>query len=153
MGTRKVSWPRILPITWSQKKITKWKPQIIPHADLDARLDTPRWVNAVSDALKIHPDMVYLIAGTSGRPVRPLNPQALAEAQKDYTNRIKHSGFKAAQVVALRLVLYNCATAQLADVNTKLKALGRSPIVGATRVNIFSPLFKRLLRRVDSAFR
>jgi hypothetical protein len=47
--------------------------------------------------------MVYLIAGTSGRPVRPLNPQALAEAKKDYADRIKSRGFTAEHVVALAL--------------------------------------------------
>ena len=126
---------------------TEWTPRVLPNAGLDPGLDFPNWVQAVRCALEMQPDTIYAIIANPGRPIRILSASELAKVRKIYDDRVKSSGFTAEQVEASRTASYNRANAQLADINSKLKAQGKTPLVSSTFNGMFTPEFQAALKR------
>ena len=62
---------------------TPWRAKPTPTAGLDEDLLAPAWLEGVRCALKMGPDIIYVITGSAGTPRRMISDEELAQRKKE----------------------------------------------------------------------
>lgn len=128
----------------------RWAPKDVSSAGLDPLLSTPEWSRALHFAFEMEPDTIYIISGSQGRLARDVSAAELARRKHEYEQRIidmKRDGLDPDVVNAARNKFTAKARAELAEINTKLRAQGKSPFIITDTKRIFDADFQAALKK------
>ncbi|AHF90166.1 hypothetical protein OPIT5_07935 [Opitutaceae bacterium TAV5] len=130
----------------------RWTPKPLPNAGLDDKLQIPDWTRALHLALEMQPDTVYIITGSQGSLRRRASDAEIARRKKAYDERVealKKEGvtdYKAA--MAARSRAFAKARQELDEINKKLVAQGKPPLVVRYNERIFEKDFQAELKKL-----
>jgi hypothetical protein len=129
---------------------TAWAPKPLPNAGLDPDLSVSLWLNALRCGLELGPDTIYTITTEAGRGRGKVKESELLKRKQAYEQKlaeIKRMGMEPEAVIAARRASETKALAQLNEVNAKLKAQGKPPIVIQHVNRIWEADFQAALRK------
>ncbi|MFA6959135.1 MAG: hypothetical protein WC205_00100 [Opitutaceae bacterium] len=127
-----------------------WRAKPLPNAGLAEDINPPHWAEALRCGLELEPDTIYLITGTASGPQRKISEAELAKRKKENEEKLadmKRAGLDPDAVNAARSAFLSKARAQLAQVNERMKAKGKSPFIIQDTGRIFAADFQAALKR------
>ncbi|MDR1281310.1 MAG: hypothetical protein LBK99_10880 [Opitutaceae bacterium] len=128
-----------------------WQPRPLPNAGLNPALIVPVWTLGVQAALEMQPDTLYVITGMQGRVDERLSEAEIARIRKEHDNRraaLEKSGHDIRNIYELRNQAQRKARAGLDEINRKLKAQGKDPLVVHNIQRINEKDFQAELRKL-----
>ncbi|MET0263704.1 MAG: hypothetical protein ABW223_12445 [Rariglobus sp.] len=128
----------------------RWEKKPIPNAGLDPLLSTPTWSRALHFSLEMEPDTIFIISGARGDVRRDVSETELARRKRNYEKQVadyKRDGIDLEAVAAARNRALSKARAELNEINTKLRAAGKSPFIITDTRRIFDGDFQAALKR------
>lgn len=135
----------------SVPKRIPWQPKELTSAGLDPTLIVPAWVRALRGALELEPDTVFLITGSAGGQRRKVSDADLAKRKREHEQRLlewKRDGIDIDAVNSTRNAFLGRSRTQLNEINVKLKAQGKSPLIVQDIHRIFASDFQAELKRL-----
>ncbi len=142
--------PDRLGISSASGRRNRWTPKDLSSAGIDAQLNPPTWARALHYAMEMEPDTVYIISGSQGDVSRDLTPAELERRKREHEKFLadmKRDGLDPAAVNAARERFLSKARGQLNEVNTKLRAQGKPPLIVTDTRRIFDRDFQAELKR------
>jgi hypothetical protein len=131
-----------------------WKPKDLPGAGLDEAMSPPVWTRALRAALELQPDTVFLVTGSAGRVTRKVSESELAQRKRkndEFLADLKKDGLDPVAVNAARDASMKKAREQFDQINAKLKAQGKAPLIITHIRRVFEPDFQRELKRLGES--
>lgn len=135
----------------SVRKRLPWRAKELSGAGLDDSLIPPIWARSLRAALELEPDTVFLVTGSAGKVTRKVDDTELARRKREADERLadmKREGLDINAVNAARNAALNKARSQLDQVNAKLKAQGKPPLIIRHTRRIFEADFQAVLKRM-----
>jgi hypothetical protein len=132
---------------WSRRPIP-------PEAGIDPLFLPPVWSRAVHAALEMGPDVVYVITSTQGAARRRIDQETVAKRQAEMKQRLDEfekevakEGLKSDEVRRARGRAFDKAWREVQDLNRRLVAAGKNPIVITSSHRIFERDVQAELRK------
>jgi len=135
----------------SVAKRVPWKAKQLPGSGIDEALIPPVWARALRGALEMQPDTIFLVTESDGRIRRKLTQMELDKREKEndkYHADLKREGLIIEDVNAAREAFNKKAMAELAQVNARLKAKSKPPLIVTNVQRVFNPDFQAELKRI-----
>ncbi|MDR1283978.1 MAG: hypothetical protein LBK99_24645 [Opitutaceae bacterium] len=130
----------------------RWTPKPLPeNAGIDAKLQIPDWARGLHLALEMQADTVYIITGSQGTVRRHASDAEIARRKRVYEDKVRElrkegiTDINAA--MAARGRAYAKARQELDEINKKLVAQGKQPLVVRHNERIFEKDFQAELRK------
>ncbi len=145
--------PNVLGMSSVRNRLA-WRAKELPTAGLDETLIPTVWARALRAALELQPDTIFLVTGSAGRVERKISDSELAKRKKENDEMLadmKRSGLDLDAVNAARNAFLKKARERLDQVNTKLKAQGKPPLIIRDTRRIFDADFQAVLKKMGES--
>lgn len=142
--------PDRLGISSASGRRNRWTPKDLTSAGIDQMLNPPNWAKALHYAMEMEPDTVYIISGSQGDITRDLTPAELERRKREHEKFLadmKRDGLDPAAVNAARERFLSKARGELNEINNKLRAQGKSPLIITDTRRIFDRDFQAELKK------
>jgi hypothetical protein len=140
--------------THSAGGVLAWSPRPVSGVGIDDTLMLPNWVRATQAALEMKPEVVFLVTGSGSTGMRKRTTERLETLQRRNElekERLRRKGIDPDGVAEARNRALAKARRQLAEINERLRADGKSPYIVTDTKRVFQPDFQEELKRAGFA--
>lgn len=127
-----------------------WRERPADEVGVDPDLRVPNWVKATRAAMEMSPDTVILITGSVATGLKQRSGERmnlLGQRNERRKDQLRRAGIDPDSVAQARNAALSKARQQLAEINGKLRAQGKSPYIVTDTKRVFQPDFQAELKR------